>query len=99
MCDALRDAELLSDALAEGLSGDVPIQTALCGYERRRNAATLEDFDAQLRGGPPDRAARDAGRSPKLRGNQEAINRFYLTREGMITAPSVSPASATASTS
>ncbi len=99
VCDALRDAELLADALAEGLGGDVPIQTALCGYERRRNAATLEDFEANFGAAhltaPPEMLA---GRQ-MLRGNQEAINRFYLTREGMITAPSVSPASATVSTS
>lgn len=38
--DAFRDAELLSDALAAGFSGQRPMEAALVGYERQRNAAS-----------------------------------------------------------
>ena len=41
ICDALRDAELLAEALDEGLSGRRPMDLALADYERRRNEATL----------------------------------------------------------
>jgi flavin-dependent dehydrogenase len=76
VCDALRDAELLADALVDG---------SLAEYERRRNAATLGDFHenlaaARLEPLPPDRRAFLAD----LRGDQEAINRFMLAREGIV---------------
>jgi flavin-dependent dehydrogenase len=86
VCDAFRDAELLADALAEGLGGEVPLEEALAVFERRRDAATMQDFDANFMAAhlvaPPEMlAARDA-----LRGDQVAIDRFYLAREGMIPA-------------
>src|SRR5512132_1438946 len=37
VCDALRDAELLADALDDGLAGRRPIAPALADYERRRD--------------------------------------------------------------
>ena len=56
VCDALRDAELLADALAEGLSGRRPLEAALADYAARRNEATLPDYRHNLRTarlGPP----------------------------------------------
>jgi 2-polyprenyl-6-methoxyphenol hydroxylase-like FAD-dependent oxidoreductase len=85
MSDALRDAEYLTDALDEGLAGDVPLELALQDYEQRRNEESAADYQenltvAQLKP-PPDeiyqlRAA--------LRDDPEATRQFYLARQGMI---------------
>jgi flavin-dependent dehydrogenase len=85
VCDALRDAELLSDAIEDGLSGRRPQQAALAKYERRRNEATLPDYRenlalAQFRPLPTEHYALRAA----LRGNQDDTNRFYLAREGLV---------------
>jgi 2-polyprenyl-6-methoxyphenol hydroxylase-like FAD-dependent oxidoreductase len=73
VCDALRDAELLADAI-----DDLP------GYERRRDAATLQDFEANFGAAhlmaPPELLAF----RQTLRDDQAATNRFYLEREGML---------------
>lgn len=85
VCDALRDAELLADALDEGLSGRRPLDVALADYERRRNEATLPDYRenlhlAQFKSLPAEvYQLRGA-----LRGDQEETNRFFMAREGMI---------------
>jgi 2-polyprenyl-6-methoxyphenol hydroxylase-like FAD-dependent oxidoreductase len=85
VCDALRDAELLTEALHEGLSGARPMEDALAGYERSRDEQTLPWYQlnvgaARLGPPPPDvQALREA-----LRGNQEDTNLFYMAREGMI---------------
>jgi 2-polyprenyl-6-methoxyphenol hydroxylase-like FAD-dependent oxidoreductase len=42
ICDALRDAEQLADALHDGFAGTAPMEDALRGYERRRNEATSQ---------------------------------------------------------
>ena len=47
VCDAFRDAELLADALPRA-SAARPLEDALAVYERRRDAATLQDFDANF---------------------------------------------------
>ena len=86
VCDAFRDAELLADALADGLGGETPLDDALAVYERRRDAATLQDFDANFMAAhltaPPDLLTAREG----LRGDQAATDRFYLVREGMVPA-------------
>jgi flavin-dependent dehydrogenase len=85
VCDAFRDAELLADALDDGFSGRAPIDTALAGYERRRNEATLPDYRQNLQAArfaplPADLAKLRAA----VRGNQAATNRFFMTIEGML---------------
>ena len=85
ICDALRDIEFLADALDEGFSGRRPLERALGDFERRRNDASREDFAENLRFArfepiPPELLALRA----TIRGNQEAINRMYMAREGMI---------------
>ena len=84
-CDAFRDAELLTDALDAALSARQPFDEAMAGYEERRNAATLADYRenlalAQFLPPPVDQVRLLAA----LRGNQEATNRLFLAREGMI---------------
>jgi hypothetical protein len=48
ICDALRDAELLAEALTDGLSDRCPIAKALAGYQQRRDDATRADFRTNL---------------------------------------------------
>jgi flavin-dependent dehydrogenase len=85
VCDAFRDAELLTTALDEGLTGRRPLDAALADYERQRNEATLPDFRQNLH------LARFGPFPPELlqlrtalRGNQEATDRFFMANEGMI---------------
>jgi 2-polyprenyl-6-methoxyphenol hydroxylase-like FAD-dependent oxidoreductase len=85
ICDAFRDAELLTDALDEGLSGRAPLAAALADYERRRNEATLPDYRQNLQAArfeppPADLLQLRAA----VRGDQETTNRFLMTIEGML---------------
>jgi 2-polyprenyl-6-methoxyphenol hydroxylase-like FAD-dependent oxidoreductase len=85
ICDAFRDAEWLSDAIDDGLSGRRSVDTAMAEYERRRNEATIADYKqnlelAQFKPIPAEVSQLRLA----LRGNQEDTNRFYLAREGMI---------------
>jgi flavin-dependent dehydrogenase len=85
ICDALRDAELLTNALDDGLSGRRLLEEALMDYERQRNEATMPDyrenlFLAQFKPLPPD-AYQLRG---ALRTSQADTNRFFLAREGLI---------------
>jgi flavin-dependent dehydrogenase len=76
VCDAFRDAELLADALA----GDEPLEH----YERRRDEATLPDFERNFGAAhlvaPPELLAM----RQSLRGDQDATNRFFMAYEGML---------------
>ena len=47
--DAFRDAQLLSDAIDDGLSGRSPLEDALAGYERQRNEAAMPFYETTLR--------------------------------------------------
>jgi 2-polyprenyl-6-methoxyphenol hydroxylase-like FAD-dependent oxidoreductase len=49
MADALRDAELVSDAVAAGLDGTMPLDRALATYEKRRDASLKPMFDMTVR--------------------------------------------------
>ncbi|HET6312453.1 MAG TPA: NAD(P)/FAD-dependent oxidoreductase [Chloroflexia bacterium] len=42
--DAMRDAELLAEAVDAGLSGRLPLDEALAGYERQRNEAARPEY-------------------------------------------------------
>jgi flavin-dependent dehydrogenase len=85
VCDALRDAELLADALHDGLSGDRPMEEALANYERSRDEQTMPWYQLNLQAAPlgpppPDALAIRQG----LRDSQEDTNHFYMAREGMV---------------
>lgn len=43
--DSFRDAELLSEAIAAGLSGRQPLLEALAGYEQARNTAVMPKYE------------------------------------------------------
>jgi flavin-dependent dehydrogenase len=83
--DAFRDADLLAEAIDEGLSGKRPIVESLADYERRRNEMAMPDYQQNLRSAafeplPPEMIQLLAA----LQNNQEDTNRFFLAREGMI---------------
>ena len=85
ICDALRDAELLADSLTATISGGPAEAEALSEYERRRNQATMDEYEANLR------AARFSPPTPEIlqaraaaRDDPEATARFFLTWEGRI---------------
>ncbi len=85
ICDALRDSEFLVDAVDEGLSGRRPLEEALGAYERRRNEATLDEYQQNLqlaRLQPPPAEVMQLRAA--LRGDQETTNQFFRAREGMI---------------
>ena len=87
VCDAFRDAELLTDALGDVLAGTRTEEEALADYERRRNEATLADYreniaQARLEPAPEELLALRA----RIRGDEEATRNFYLTREGLLPA-------------
>ena len=86
LCDAFRDAELLVDAIHDGLAGTHPLDDALAEYERRRNEATLAEFQMNLDLARFTPLPADQGRlQAALHGDQEATNQFFMAREGMIT--------------
>jgi flavin-dependent dehydrogenase len=78
MCDALRDAELLSEAV---VADDLP------SYQARRDEATLPEYHenlaaAQLEPPSPETMAV----LEQISSQQDAVNAFFLAREGMVPA-------------
>ena len=85
ICDALRDADYLVDALASGLSAGGDLEAALAGYEAQRNAASMEQFRqnlhlAQFKPMPPEAMVL----RQKLRDRPADTQRFYLANQGML---------------
>jgi flavin-dependent dehydrogenase len=85
ICDALRDAEYLAEAVRDGLGGGRPLESALADYESRRNAASAADYTANLaeaRFTPPrpDVLALRAA----IKDKPEEVTRLMKAREGMI---------------
>jgi flavin-dependent dehydrogenase len=85
ICDALRDAELLADSLTAALSGARPEGQALSEYEHRRNQATIDEYEANIR------AARFSPLAPEIlearaavRDDPQAMAQFCLAWEGRI---------------
>ena len=88
VCDALRDAELLTDALGDALSGRRPEEEALADYRRRRDEATMPDYQrnlwqAQFKPTPPELLEVRAA----VRGSPEASSRFYMVAQGRLAPP------------
>jgi flavin-dependent dehydrogenase len=88
ICDALRDAELLAEALRASLCGGSAEADALGEYERRRNEATMDEYEANLR------AARFSPPAPEIlqaraaaRDDPHAMAQFCLAWEGRIPRP------------
>jgi 2-polyprenyl-6-methoxyphenol hydroxylase-like FAD-dependent oxidoreductase len=48
ICDALRDAEFLAEAIGAGLTAQCPFEDGLADYERRRNEASAADYQQNV---------------------------------------------------
>jgi 2-polyprenyl-6-methoxyphenol hydroxylase-like FAD-dependent oxidoreductase len=85
ICDAFRDAELLSAAVDRGLGGERPMTAALADYESERNAMTMAAYRENLQfaafGDPPSDLLR---LRHALRGDAAETRRYYLARQGRI---------------
>jgi 2-polyprenyl-6-methoxyphenol hydroxylase-like FAD-dependent oxidoreductase len=83
--DALRDAGFLANAIWQGMSGPIPLEMALAGYETKRNVATLPDYklNISLASFEP-RPEQERQLMAAIAGDQEEMNRFFRAREGMI---------------
>ncbi len=85
ICDALRDAELLTDALDDGFSGRAPLTAALAHFERQRKEATLPDYQQNLRAARFEPIPAELTQiRVAVRGHQEATNQFLMALQGMI---------------
>jgi flavin-dependent dehydrogenase len=85
ICDAFRDVQFLADAIGAGLSGSQPMAAALGEFERKRDAASNADYQANLaqaRFEPPNPqllAMRAA-----VRDRPEEATRMFKASMGMI---------------
>jgi flavin-dependent dehydrogenase len=85
MCDALRDAEFLADAIDEGLSGRRPLAEALQAYEQRRNAASAKDFRENLHMARFQPLPEETYRlRAALRTDPTAAHQFFLAHQEMV---------------
>ena len=83
--DALRDAELLAEAVEAGLGGRRPLAGALADYERARDRAALAmyEFTTDLAAfGPP--TAEQQALFGALEGRQDEIGRFLGVLTGAV---------------
>lgn len=79
MTHAFRDAELLSAAIEDGLSGRRPLDEALADYQRRRDADSVEyhEFVCALAECNPARLDQELAMFAAMRENPAAISRFF----------------------
>jgi len=82
---ALRDAELLTEAVAAGLGGGRPHDRALADYERQRNRSTLPIYELTL-DLASFRAQTEAERAlfASLAGRQDQVDRFLGVLTGSL---------------
>jgi len=81
--DALRDADFLSDALDETLSGRADFDTALAAYERRRNETALPLYRENLNSAQFVPLPQEAYQlRAAMRGNPDVTREFFLARFG-----------------
>lgn len=83
--DSFTHAELLAEALDNGLSGEMNLNDSLAEYERKRNERIMPMFDyttqlAELDTPPPEMQSMFAA----LHGNEEQTSRFFGTVTGTI---------------
>jgi flavin-dependent dehydrogenase len=86
--DALLSADLLSEALDAGLSGNRPAEDALADYERQRNVAVMPLYQlnlqlARMEPSSPEQLALRAA----LRGSDEDTSRFLGVTSGTVPIP------------
>jgi flavin-dependent dehydrogenase len=78
ICDAFRDAELLADAIDQGLAGTRPLDAAMREYEQRRNEATMADPNEPrsraVHAAPCRPATAASGPAPKPGSNEPVLH-------------------------
>jgi 2-polyprenyl-6-methoxyphenol hydroxylase-like FAD-dependent oxidoreductase len=86
--DALRDAELLAEAIDAGFTGRQPLNEALSEYERRRNEASgaIYELNSQVAAFEPPSPETQYLMSA-LRGNQAETNRYFGVVAGTVPIP------------
>jgi flavin-dependent dehydrogenase len=85
ICDALRDAEFLADAIGDGLEGRRALMDALANYEQRRNEASDQDYIENLAAARLEPLSDQVyAMRAAIRHDAEATRRFMLARNGMI---------------
>ncbi len=84
--DAFRDSELLSQAIDAGFSGRQPLDEALAGYEQKRNEVLMPIYDFIVEHATLEPFAPEFQQVlAAMRGNQDAINRFFGVIQNTIT--------------
>jgi 2-polyprenyl-6-methoxyphenol hydroxylase-like FAD-dependent oxidoreductase len=88
IADALRDAELLTDAVGAGLDGGPPLDEALAGYQAARDAAAVPMYEmtTDLASFAPPRPEQEM-LLRALAGNQAEIDRFLSVLTGSLPGP------------
>lgn len=86
--DAFRDAELLANAIDEGLAGKRTLSDALADYERQRNQTVMPIYEmtcqlATYEPPPPEQMRLFAA----LQGNQQETDRLLGTLAGTVSIP------------
>ncbi|MEW5957452.1 MAG: NAD(P)/FAD-dependent oxidoreductase [Chloroflexota bacterium] len=87
IADALRDAELLANAIHEGLGGIRPMDEALADYEKQRNELAMADYHenlARARFTPPPPEVLQLLAALQRNQDQQDISRFLMARSAMI---------------
>jgi len=87
IADALRDADLVADAVHEGLSGTRSMEEALAEYERRRNEMSMALYHeniARARFTPPPIEVLQLRLALRENQDQDDINRFLMASLGVI---------------
>ncbi len=83
--DALRDAELLADAIGDGLTGRAGMQDALAEYERKRNEASAVEYQQNLDAARFEPVPPDVLRIRQaVRSDPAQATRLSMARSGMI---------------
>jgi flavin-dependent dehydrogenase len=91
--DAFRDAELLSDAIDDGLSGRRALDDALADYGRARDAAVMPYYEETCTAAsfnPP--RPEDLQVRAIIRGNQHAMNQYLGIGRGTVSREELGPA-------
>ena len=83
--DAFRDAQLLSEAIDDGMSGRAVLEEALGEYERRRNESAMPLYETTLRAAEYDQHhPRSLELRAALRGNQPDTDLFMGVLTGSV---------------
>jgi flavin-dependent dehydrogenase len=87
VADALRDAELVAQAVHDGLAGVRPLEAALAEFELRRNETSVPLYWENLekaKFAPPPPELRQIQQALLANGDQEDINHFFKINLGLL---------------